>query len=69
MTVMLCNYLSYLWKLMLALAAVLLGVNIYRDYILDIRADSLLRWLFFVLLFGSIIVRFVDERTARKEPV
>ncbi|MDD2472921.1 MULTISPECIES: hypothetical protein [unclassified Methanoculleus] len=66
---MLCNYLSYLWKLMLALAAVLLGVNIYRDYILDIRADSLLRWLFFVLLFGSIIVRFVDERTARKEPV
>ena len=66
---MLCNYLSYLWKLMLALAAVLLGVNIYRDYILDIRADSLLRWLFFVLLFGSITVRFVDERTARKEPV
>ena len=69
MTVMLCNYLSYLWKLMLALAAVLLGVNIYRDYILDIRADSLLRWLFFVLLFGSIIVRFVDERTARKQSV
>lgn len=66
---MLCNYLSYLWKLMLALAAVLLGVNIYRDYILDIRADSLLRWLFFVLLFGSIIVRFVDERTARKQSV
>ncbi len=67
--VMLCNYLSYLWKLMLILATVLLGVNFYRDYILDIRADSLIWWLFFALLFGSIIVRFVDERYCKKQPI
>lgn len=66
--VMLCNYLSYLWKLLYVLAAVLLGVNLYRYYILGSRIDILAQWLFFVLLFGSIIVRFADERYCKKQP-
>ncbi len=60
-----CNYLSNLWKLLYVLAVVVLGVNFYRDYVLDSHVGSLERWLFFILLFGSLIVRFAGERCSR----
>ncbi|WP_292731600.1 hypothetical protein [Methanoculleus sp.] len=63
-----CNYLSLLWKLLLALAVVVLAVNFYQDYILDGRPDALTRWLFYILLFGSIIVQVVSKRCQKKQP-
>ncbi|WP_214020330.1 hypothetical protein [Methanoculleus sp.] len=63
-----CNNLTLLWKLLLALAAVVLAINLYQDYILDNRPDALTRWLFFILLFGSIIVQIASKRCQKKQP-
>ena len=63
-----CNYLSLLWKLLLALAAVVLVVNLYQDIILHGRPDAFTRWLFPVLLFSSLIVQVVSKRCREKQP-
>jgi type II secretory pathway component PulF len=63
-----CDHFSYLWKLLLALAAALLGVNLYRVYILDSHADTLTEWLFYILLFGSLIVQFATRRCRKGQP-
>ncbi|MDV2481004.1 hypothetical protein F8E02_03065 [Methanoculleus sp. Wushi-C6] len=62
-----CNHLSLLWKLLLVLAAVVLGVNFYQDIILHGRPDALTRWLFPILLFGSIIVQIASRRCEEKQ--
>ncbi|MDD4567819.1 MAG: hypothetical protein PHU37_07935 [Methanoculleus chikugoensis] len=64
-----CNDLSLLWKVLLALAAVVLAANIYQDYTLDIRPGALTRWLFFILLFSSIVVQIASKRCRKKQPV
>ncbi|ABN56017.1 MULTISPECIES: hypothetical protein [Methanoculleus] len=63
-----CNYLSLLWKLLLVLAVVVLAVNFYQDIILHGRPGALARYLFFILLFGSIIVQIVSTRCREKQP-
>ncbi len=63
-----CNYLSLLWKLLLALAAVVLAVNFYQDIVLHGRPDALIRWLFPVLLFSSLIVQIASRRCRKKQP-
>jgi len=63
-----CNHLSLLWKLLLALAAVVLAVNFYQDIILHDRPGALARYLFFVLLFSSLIVQIVSNRCREKQP-
>lgn len=63
-----CNYLSLLWKLLLVLAVVVLAVNFYQDIILHGRPGALARYLFFILLFGSIIVQIVSKRCREKQP-
>jgi hypothetical protein len=62
-----CNHLSLLWKLLLALAAVVLAVNYYQDIILGSRPGALARYLFFVLLFGSLIVQVASKRCRKEE--
>ena len=68
MTIMNCNYLSLLWKLLLALAVVVLAVNFYQDIVLHGRPGALARYLFFILLFGSLIVQVVSKRCRKKQP-
>ena len=63
-----CNYLSLLWKLLLVLAVVVLAVNFYQDIILHGRPGALARYLFFFLLFGSIIMQIVSKRCREKQP-
>ena len=63
-----CNYLSLLWKVLLALAAVVLAANIYQDYILESRPGALARYLFFILLFSSLIVQIASRRCREKQP-
>ncbi|PKL61510.1 MAG: hypothetical protein CVV31_11040 [Methanomicrobiales archaeon HGW-Methanomicrobiales-2] len=66
--IMNCNCLSLLWKLLLALAVLVLAVNIYQDIILHGRPDAFTRYLFFILLFGSLIVQVVSKRCREKQP-
>jgi len=61
-----CNRLSLLWKLLLALAAVVLAINFYQDIVLHDRPGAPARYLFFILLFGSLIVQIASKR-CRKE--
>jgi hypothetical protein len=63
-----CNYLSFLWKLLLVLAAVVLAVNFYQDIILHVRPGALARYLFFILLFSSLIVQVASKRCREKQP-
>ena len=63
-----CSYLSLLWKLLLAFAAVVLAVNFYQDIILHGRPGAFTRYLFYILLFGSIIVQVVNKRCRKKQP-
>jgi len=63
-----CNHLSFLWKLLLTLAAVVLAVNFYQDIILHGRPGAFTRYLFYILLFGSIIVQVVNKRCRKKQP-
>ena len=63
-----CNHLSFLWKLLLVLAAVVLAANIYQNYILDSRPGAPARYLFYILLFGSLIVQVVSKRCREKQP-
>ncbi len=63
-----CNHLSLLWKLLLALAAVVLAVNFYQDIVLGGRPGALTRWLFPILLFGSLIVQVASRRCREKQP-
>ncbi|MDD4568181.1 hypothetical protein L21_0627 [Methanoculleus chikugoensis] len=62
-----CNHLSFLWKLLLALAAVVLAVNFYQDIILHGRPDAFTRYLFPVLLFSSLIVQVASRRCRKKQ--
>ncbi|KAF5090333.1 hypothetical protein DSECCO2_19990 [anaerobic digester metagenome] len=68
MTITNCNYLSFLWKLLLVLAAVVLAVNFYQDIILHDRPGAPARYLFFILLFSSLIVQIVSNRCREKQP-
>lgn len=63
-----CNHLSFLWKLLLTLAVVVLAVNFYQDIILHDRPDAFTWWLFPVLLFSSLIVQIVSKRCQKKQP-
>jgi len=62
-----CNHLSLLGKLLLALAAVVLAVNFYQDIVLHGRPGVLARYLFFILLFGSLIVQVASKRCRKEE--
>ena len=63
-----CNHLSFLWKLLLTLAVVVLAVNFYKDIILHDRTDAYTRWLFPELMFSSLIVQIVSKRCQKKQP-
>ncbi len=63
-----CNYLSLLWKLLLALAVVVLAANFHQDIVLHGRPGAFTRYLFFILLFGSLIVQVVSKRCRKKQP-
>jgi len=63
-----CNYLSLLWKLLLVPAVVVLAVNFYQDIVLHGRPGALARYLFFILLFSSLIVQIVTKRCRKKRP-
>lgn len=62
--IMIRNYLPLLWKLVFALAVVLLIAN-YYEYTQSGHYDSPRQWLFFALFFTSIIVRFISQKTAK----
>jgi len=61
---MIRNYLPLLWKLVLVLAAVLLIAN-YYEYTQSGHYGSPRQWLFFALLFTSIIIRFISQKTPK----
>jgi len=61
---MIRNYLPLLWKLVLVLAVVLLIAN-YYEYTQSGHYDSPRQWLFFALLFTSIIIRFISQKTPK----
>ena len=62
-----CSHLSFLRKLLLALAASVLAINFYQDIVLHGRPGALARYLFFVLLFGSLIVQVMNKRCQKKQ--
>lgn len=63
-----CNHLSLLWKLLLALAVIVLAVIIYQDYIQNSRPGALAWYLYFILLSSSLIVQIASRRCQEKQP-
>lgn len=63
-TTMIRNYLPLLWKLVFALAVVLLIANFYES-VQSGHYDRPRQWLFFALLFTSIIIRFISQKTTK----
>jgi hypothetical protein len=61
---MIRNYLPLLWKLVLALAVILLVANFY-EYTQSGHYDSPRQWLFFALLFTSIIIRVISQKATK----
>lgn len=61
---MIRNYLPQIWKLLFALAVVLLVGNYYA-YTHSGHVDTPMQWLFFAMLFMSIIIRFISEKNAK----
>lgn len=64
MILMIRNYLPLLWKLVLALAAVLLIANIYES-VQSGHYDSFRQWLVIALLFASIIIRVISQKITK----
>jgi|GEM_PF-5076069 hypothetical protein len=61
---MIRNYLPLLWKLVLVLAVILLVANFY-EYTQSGHYDSPRQWLFFALLFTSIIIRVISQKATK----
>ncbi len=61
---MIRNYLPLLWKLVLALAVVLLIANIYES-VQSGHYDSFRQWLVIALLFTSIIIRIISQKITK----
>ena len=61
---MIRNYLPLLWKLVLVLAVILLIAN-YYEYTQSGHYDSPRQWLFFALLFTSIIIRVISQKATK----